>query len=86
MTARPALRRLMAAIAGCAVVLGSYQSGRRSLPRPTTVYVTPRGNRYHLPGCRYLRAGGIPTPVGAARDGRYRACAACGPPAMGGTP
>ena len=77
---RPSLRALMAAVAGVAVVLGSYQGGRRSVPRPTTVMLSRTGSRYHRAECRYLRGGGLPVTLPDARDGGYRPCRACGPP------
>jgi len=82
----PGLRRrratvgtLMAAIAGVAVVLGSYRAGRDSVPSPAMVWVTHRGTRYHREGCRYVRAGGVRTPLDEAKAS-YRPCAVCRPP------
>jgi hypothetical protein len=41
--------------------------------------LTKSGSRYHREGCRYLRAGGVATPLADARV-RYRACTVCRPP------
>jgi hypothetical protein len=84
MTRRTTIRNLMAAIAGVAVVLGSFRAGERAerfaRPRPVMVHVTRSGSRYHREGCRYVRGGAVPTPLDEARGSRYRPCSICRPP------
>jgi hypothetical protein len=75
---------LMVSIVAVAGGLAAYQSGRRHeraaiKPPPIVVYVTRSGERYHRTGCRYLRGGGVSTPVAEARV-RYSPCLVCMPP------
>jgi hypothetical protein len=61
--------------------LGTYRAGRDSGSAPVMVFITKSGARYHRQGCRYLRTGGVPTPLEEVKaDGRYRPCTVCRPP------
>jgi hypothetical protein len=75
----------MAAIAAAALLLGGHQAGRQAErvlhPPPMMVFITKSGEQYHRQGCRYLRNGGVPTPLDEVKaGGRYRACTVCRPP------
>lgn len=65
------------------------EQGRPPRPSPTSqpaagtnvkiVYVTPKGQKYHLPGCSTLRGAGQPISLEEARK-KYRPCSRCKPP------
>ncbi len=45
-----------------------------------TVYATPSGTKYHKAGCSYLRGGGTPMTLAAARAKGLTPCSRCNPP------
>ena len=48
--------------------------------KPTIVYVTNTGKKYHLDGCRYLRQSRIPIKLEDAKREGYTPCSVCQPP------
>lgn len=48
-------------------------------PVSTTVYRTPRGERYHRPSCRHVRGKGIPLSLAEAEEMGLTPCGTCNP-------
>ncbi len=74
------MRGALAAIAGLAVLLGSYRAGKDTAELPAMVWITRTGRAYHREDCRHVVGRGVRVTLAEAQ-GTYRPCRACRPPA-----